>query len=281
MGRIPLLAVRSVILGCSCGSVLGTLLSLRTLPLISLIGAIRPDALVSCLTGRSGSLLALALHRSGALLALALHGSGSLLALTLYRSGSRLALTLRRSRSGLALTLNRSRSLLALTLYRSGSRLALTLYRPRSRLALALHRSGSLLALALHRSRSRLALALYRPRSRLALTLRRSCSLLASHRPLSLGSGILTGPACLRTARLAVQRCLLAVLRIIYLNNIGLFLRYLLLRTRLGRMRRRFPGGCGRALYLALGPCLALYLCFWGQAFSHHIHLFIRQAAGM
>ena len=136
-------------------------------------------------------------------------------------------------------------------------------------------------ALTLYRSRSRLALTLYRSRSRLALTLRRSCSLLASHRPLSLGSGILTGPACLRTARLAVQRCLLAVLRIIYLNNIGLFLRYLLLRTRLGRMRRRFSGGCGRALYLALGPCLALYLCFWGQAFSHHIHLFIRQAAGM
>ena len=281
MGRIPLLAVRSVILGCSCGSVLGTLLSLRTLPLIPLIGAIRPDTLVSCLTGRSGSRLALALHRSGALLALALHGSGSLLlALTLYRSGSLLlALTLYRSGSLLALTLHRSGSRLALALYRSGSRLALTLYRPRSRLALALHRSGSLLALALHRSGSRLAL--YRPRSRLALTLRRSCSLLASHRPLSLGSGILTGPACLRTARLTVQRCLLAVLRIIYLNNIGLFLRYLLLRTRLGRMRRRFSGGCGRALYLALGPCLALYLCFWGQAFSHHIHLFIRQAAGM
>ena len=279
MGRIPLLAVRSVILGCSCGSVLGTLLSLRTLPLISLIGAIRPDTLVSCLTGRSGSLLALALHRSGALLALALHGSGSLLlALTLYRSGSLLlALTLHRSGSRLALALYRSGSRLALTLYRPRSRLALTLYRPRSRLAL--HRSGSLLALALHRSGSRLAL--YRPRSRLALTLRRSCSLLASHRPLSLGSGILTGPACLRTARLAVQRCLLAVLRIIYLNDIGLFLRYLLLRTRLGRMRRRFPGGCGRALYLALGPCLALYLYFWGQAFSHHIHLFIRQAAGM
>ena len=280
MRRIPLLAVRSVILGCSCGSVLGTLLSLRTLPLIPLIGAIRPDTLVSCLTGRSGSLLALALHRSGALLALTLYRSGSLLlALTLYRSGSLLALTLHRSGSRLALALYRSGSRLALTLYRPRSRLALTLYRPRSRLALALHRSGSLLALALHRSGSRLAL--YRPRSRLALTLRRSCSLLASHRPLSLGSGILTGPACLRTARLAVQRSLLAVLRIIYLNDIGLFLRYLLLRTRLGRMRRRFPGGCGRALYLALGPCLALYLCFWGQAFSHHIHLFIRQAAGM